>query len=131
LLRILFIRNRAMPAGSGEQRAGSLLFAEVRQGAMSVAPAASRRQFVNLACPAAVRPARRPEPTFLGPTTQKSTRSHRTRHNEGQLYRLPLATNQPLFVGAGGVGVLSLFDAMDSIMRLQLSIMQDIFCCMS
>ncbi len=41
---------------------------------------------------------------------------------------LPLRIVWPLFGGTDGTGVPSLVDAMDSIMRLQLSIMRDIFC---
>jgi hypothetical protein len=55
----------------------------------------------------------------------------RIKRRGGQPGRLSPATDQPLFAGAGGVGVPSLFGATDSIMRLQLSIMRDIFCCMS
>jgi hypothetical protein len=120
-----------MPAGSGEQRAGSLLFAEVRQGRCQSHLQLQGGIWSIWPAPRPFVPRVDPEPTFLGPTTQKSTRSHGTRRSEEQLYRLPLATNQPLFVGADGVGMLSLFGAMDSIMRLQLSIMRDIFCCMS
>jgi hypothetical protein len=120
-----------MPAGSGEQRAGSLLFAEVRQGRFPSHLQLHGGIWPIWPAPRLFVPRVDPEPTFLGPTTQTSTRSHRTRRSEGQLYRPPLATNQPLFVGADSVGVLSPFGGMDSIMRLQLSIMRDIFCGMS
>jgi hypothetical protein len=40
-----------MATGPGEWRAGPLLHADMRQGAMSVAHAASPRQFVNPALP--------------------------------------------------------------------------------
>jgi hypothetical protein len=60
----------------------------------------------------------------------QATTFHRMKWRGGQPDRLSPAPGQPLFVGADGVGVPSLFGVLDSIMQLQLSIMRDIFCCM-
>ncbi|MEA3149897.1 MAG: hypothetical protein QOD56_836 [Gammaproteobacteria bacterium] len=119
-----------MPAGSDEQRAGSLLRAEVRQGAMSLHVRFRAAVHESRSAPWPRR-AFRPRADHSRADRDQGARSHCTRRSEGQLCRLPLAINQPLFVGADGVGVPSLFGVMDSIMRLQLSIMWDIFCCMS